>query len=636
MKRIIEYIFASILLSAQAVAADKPEYAVASIPMELLKDADYVIREESILFKVSSISKAVERVKIVVTILNQRAADEADLILFYNDHFRIKSMKGAMYNQNGKELTKIRQGDIRDYNATSSGQFMDDNRAKIVDLDPPYYPVTIEHEYEIEYSGIFIYPDWEPRSRIRSSVEKSEFTILTPDVIPVRIKSRFLYSEPIQTVENGIRSYKWSVAGLPAIKEYEPNQCRHSDNNPRLMTAPVTFEFGGFKGNMETWEGFGKWIWQLNEGRDALPETTVAAVQQMTDGLDERAKIEKLYKYLQSKTRYVGIQLGIGGLQTFEASVVDKLGYGDCKGLTNYMKAMLNAVDIQSYYALVKAGDLESDIDADFPSSQFNHVILCAPLEQDTIWLECTSQNMPFSFLGQFTSNRHALLVTEEGGKLVKTKSFTRDDNFMRRYVEIRISETGDASVSAETSYGGYQSDYFLYLKTKSYDDQKKQLYERFGMSGVEIRDFSFSQKDNDLGETTEKLSMAIRRYASMSAKRMTFNPNVLNKTAFNLPALENRQSDIDVKYSYFDADTVKIFLPDKFYPEFLPEEKRIESEFGEYYSKTIAGERTITYIRIVKKNAGTYPAEKYTEYANFIREISKADNSKIALKSET
>jgi len=104
----------------------------------------------------------------------------------------------------------------------------------------------------------------------------------------------------------------------------------------------------------------------------------------------------------------------------------------------------------------------------------------------------------------------------------------------------------------------------------------------------------------------------------------------------FNLPALTERVSDIDVKYSYFDADTVKIFLPEKYYPEFLPEEKRIESEFGEYYSKTIAGERNITHIRIVKRNAGTYPAEKYAEYANFIREVSKADNVKITLKSET
>ncbi len=55
---------------------------------------------------------------------------------------------------------------------------------------------------------------------------------------------------------------------------------------------------------------------------------------------------------MQDKTRYISVQIGIGGWKPMLADDVNKLGYGDCKGLTNYTKALLEAVDVPSYYTL--------------------------------------------------------------------------------------------------------------------------------------------------------------------------------------------------------------------------------------------------------------------------------------------
>ena len=131
------------------------------------------------------------------------------------------------------------------------------------------------------------------------------------------------------------------------------------------------------------------------------------------------------YEYVQSKTRYVSIQEGIGGLQPFPASIVDKYGYGDCKALSNYTVALLQEVGVKSFYTKIRAGEGEPDLLLDFPAQQTNHVVVAIPNDKDTIWLECTSQTNPFGYTGSFTGDRYALMITEEGGKIARTPSFS-------------------------------------------------------------------------------------------------------------------------------------------------------------------------------------------------------------------
>ena len=138
----------------------------------------------------------------------------------------------------------------------------------------------------------------------------------------------------------------------------------------------------------------GKWFYdEILYGTTDLPEETKIKIKNLVGNEKDPLKIaEIVYKYMQEKTRYVSIQEGIGGWKPMLAKDVDKLGYGDCKALTNYTRALLDAVGVVSYYTRLYGETDKKEIYADIVSFQSNHVILAIPDKSNYVWLECTNQ----------------------------------------------------------------------------------------------------------------------------------------------------------------------------------------------------------------------------------------------------
>ncbi|TPE43727.1 DUF3857 domain-containing protein [Pontibacter mangrovi] len=617
-----------LLLAPQAMAAETTS------PDELREGANAIIRNEETVFTVNSLTSGTTRFKTTITILNEYGDYKATLYVPYNTKMsKVTNISGTSYDRFGKKIKKLKNSDIKDVSAVSSMSVYEDSRVKIADLEYSVYPYTVEFEYELTQSYTMFYPRWFPQDADKLSVEKATLEVQ----VPLGSKLRYLegnIAKKVAVSNNGTHEvYQWEVNNLKPL-ELEPFGPDYREVMPMVLTAPNEFEVDGYRGSMETWKDLGLWINKLNEGRDQLPEETVAKLKQLTaNAKTTEEKVRLVYDYMQGKTRYVSIQLGIGSWQPFEASFVDSKGYGDCKALSNYTHAMLKAVGVTSHYALINGGEDAPDVKTEFPSSQFNHVILCVPMPQDTMWLECTSQTEAAGYNGSFTGDRHALLITPEGGKLVKTTSYGAADNQQIRSIKLRLDEKGAGLATVNTLYTGIQQETLDGLMHhRKPEEQRKWLYENVQAPPFEISKFSFTQKKDRVPSVTEELELQLRQCATLSGKRMFITPNLMSKWRYVPDQKAKRLTDVVRKLAYVDVDTVEIEVPVGYTVEYLPGKIKHQSVFGEYEADVKVDGQRITYVRRMQMHKGRFAPDTYAQLVAFYNNVVKADAEQVVL----
>jgi hypothetical protein len=614
-------------------------YSVSSIPKELLKNANVVKRMEDMRFEVINTGETRYYQKYALTILNENGSRYANFYQGYDKLISIQSIEGALYDFQGKQLRKLKNKDLQDISAVSNISLFEDNRAKVHNFYYAVYPYTVEYEVEVKYNHTLYMPNWNPTEYENIAVQYSRFTVVFPGNYNIRYKA-FNYKEAPKTdILKDKKSWQWETKNLSAIQKTFASPV-WDELTISVYIAPSEFEVEGYKGNMNTWENFGKFQLAMNKDRDKLPDNISSKVQQLITGIsDESEKVKVLYKFLQQNTRYISIQLGIGGWQPFEASYVAKNGYGDCKALSNYMYSLLKVAGIKSYYTLVNAGESREarKMMDDFPSRQSNHIILCVPLKNDTMWLECTSQTLPAGYMSAFTANRKALLITEEGGKIVSTPKYGLQENQQIRSIKGMINnKDGSIDVSVNTRYTGIQQDHIHDMLTAlSKDKVQKQLNEHLDLSTYDIKDFKYKETLQNVPVVNEELDIYLSDYATMSGKRLFMSPNFLNRSSLRVPD-EKRTYDFVFDLEYKDVDSVEIAIPEGYKPEALPQDVVLITKYGKYTSTVKLVNNQLFYLRTMEQYSGRYPASEQKEIAAFFETIYKTDRSKaVFVKAE-
>jgi len=612
-------------------SASSQQYAVSEIPESLLTNANVVKRIDEHHIQVKDAGKAIYHYKTVYTILKEHADDVSQHVVQYDKFRKIIDVKCTLYDASGVKLKSLKKADVQDLPGEGAGTEISDSRFKRFGFYHKIFPYTIEYEVIVELDGLMQLPAHYFVERESMSVENSTLTIRYPENNGIRFKAKNYQGTLNQSMLDGDSVISWKLQNMPAVKNeiYAPEWY---ELTPVVYLAMKDFSIAGYSGSNNSWESVGNFMYRLKQGRDELPPSLKEKVHAIARAQDSKSNtVKALYKFLQENTRYISVQLGIGGWQPFDAKFVYEHKYGDCKALTNYMYALLKEVGIYSDYALVYAGDDDSRVQTDFPSSQFNHVILCVPLESDTLWLECTSAILPPGYLGDFTANRPALLVKEKGSCLVNTPGYNVDDNQQINRSNIKILSNGQLDLHLHTTLSGLlQDDWQAIYKHEADDQILSRLHRAYTLGTYKVNQFHFEEKPGLVPIMEQYIDLSSNGYAQRSGKRIFVMPNLVNKQMDNLQRSEDRINDVVIKLPYQIIDTTIIEIPVGFAVETIPGKMEFFSPFGSYSSAAARMDNRVYYYRKFIVNDGKYPAADFSQLVKWFADINKADRSNI------
>lgn len=631
MRRILP--FCLVFLLGGHTLCPAQHYAVERLSDSLRKNAQAVIRLYETDYQYNSPTSATARKTIAVTLLDHKSASHADFVCSVDMFSSLKSFSGEILDASGRVMRKLNKGDL---NYTEYSEHLADDAAYYW-LDPPlsFYPCTVVYKYEIAYkNGLFGALRFIPLSTdIGVALEKARFRLSTPAGYPFNYKCTPSDIEPARRTDRGRDSYEWTFPARTAVLA-EPLMPPAYQRLPILYFAPSEFTYGKTKGNMQDWPRFGSWINGLFDGRGQLPPALQAEVHALTDTIpDTRGKIEALYRYLGRTTRYVSIQLGIGGWQPIDAATVYANKFGDCKALSNYLRGMLAACGIESFYTIIHTE--RRHIPRDFATPAIaNHAILGVPCQRDTLWLECTNTDVPFGYVHQSIAGHDAVICHDGTAEVVTLPAYADSLNTEVQRIGVRLDERGDARLTLVSVSRARQYEWNRPIVDLGADKRCDFLRRNIELPLARVDSLQCEEVlDNGLPEMHIRASVTAQRYANKTGTRLFVPVAPLRKSSGRYAA--ERRHDLWIDKGYCDVDTLTLHLPAGYVVEALPKPVTLDNRFGSISMETAYdGDTLIVHCRLLRRS-GLYARSEYTAFREFMQAVDRAYSAKIVLRKE-
>lgn len=557
--------------------------------------------------------------------INNRDGDKyAEVSIPFNRMNKVFGIDAAIIDNSGKKVQELKKNDITEHSEYSDMSFYTDSYVKEFKLRNHTYPYTLKYSYRIESSQFMFLTHWLPVIDNNVPTLEASLTLNVPLGYKLKYHSNRLDSPKIDTLQVRMQ-YKWQASYTNPVssENWSPSLLQYF---PYIEIVPENFMYEN-EGSHENWITFGNWNLSLLKGMDDLPESEKVIIHSLTDTiLGEKEKIRKLFHYLQDATRYINVSIKTGGMKPYPASYVAEKKYGDCKALANYFKSCLSVISINSFYTTINAGAENEPIDTAVPSQQFNHIILYIPLKQDTLWVDCTS-DLAFGYLGTFTQNRLALVLSNDASALVMTPKLSFEDVQEKRKIIATISPSGELKANYRNIYRGNKYEIISTLKTELNETQRRQyINDRVIDDGFQLGTYTISNPERDIPEIilefTASSGQMLKEYGNESLLK------IIPLRLLYLEEPKKRKLPVQINYPILKIDSSEYLIPENYKTTTIPQNRSYHSKYGDYQVSFLENGKTVTAVKQIKINPGTYPIAEYPDFYSFIMKILESENS--------
>jgi hypothetical protein len=321
------------------------------------------------------------------------------------------------------------------------------------------------------------------------------------------------------------------------------------------------------------------------------------------------------------------------------------------------MRTMLREIGIDAYHVVINAerGSIAQDSPA---HNAFNHIILAIKLPdgvQDPsliaviehpklgriLFFDPTNDLTPFGQIGGYLQDNYGLLVTPEGGELVRLPQQPASTNGVLRVANLTLDLQGNLAGDVKEWRSGdrARSERATLRNTAKTTDKLKPIETVLAGSLTNFQLTKANLLNADLTDQALGLDYAFQssNYAKSAGNMLLVRPRVLGvKASGILETREPRKFPIEFEGPERDTDTFNIALPKGYVVDELPPPMDVDYSFASYHSKTELAGNTLHYTRTMEIKELDVPLTKMSDLKKFYRMVATDEHNTAVLKPQT
>jgi tetratricopeptide (TPR) repeat protein/transglutaminase-like putative cysteine protease len=293
------------------------------------------------------------------------------------------------------------------------------------------------------------------------SVGLNRYTVGSQTGAPLTIKTSF-DAQPVVSDRGSMRFQTWEFRNQPARKDAENFAPPEARQRPVIdvSSAPSWSKIAAAYGA---------------EIDKVLAKDAFRLPAELPSSLDVKTFVVKASRWINTKVRYTGLELGQNSILPFSPATVLSRGYGDCKDKATLLVALLRAAGHKAWVSLIYMGP-GWDVDpAVTGMMDFDHAIVY--VDEGSFWFDPTVELSRTTELPYYDQYRRTLVARAETSDLSLTPQAKAEDNLVFETREITMKDQGRGSVREVTEYSAALDSYYrnqgLFTDPK---ETKKQL----------------------------------------------------------------------------------------------------------------------------------------------------------------
>jgi transglutaminase-like putative cysteine protease len=623
-----------VLTAAHASTPDYPKTTMA------------VVLDDEETLTVEPDGKAILLKRRVIKILRPQGRNFANVFVPIDRDRKLRALHVWSIAADGHPYT-LRDNEIAEVGDNEYGMLYVDLHAKAAHAPAADPGAIVAYEYERTMRPYVQEYSWDFQDSIPTLHSVFEL-VLPPDwhyAVAARKDAGVTTSQPAPG------HYRWQIDHVPGVD---------------LEDVPMTPEFESMAGRLVVryshdpqptgdarWTAIGDWYTALASPSARATSDLAAKAKELVAGqTDFTAKIQSIANYMQRNIRYVGIEIGIGGLQPHSADDVFRNRYGDCKDKATLLRAMLESVGIHSTWVLVDTR--RGFVDPQIPSIDGNHAIAAIeipagysnPVLQSVVTTKSgkrylifdpTNEWIPIGQIPPYEQGGYGILTEGNQSQLIALPVMAPAADSIDHTIHAQLAADGSLEATVVEQRFGYSAERPRVTFTEGSQQQQRDYLEkrlRRDLDSVSIEKVA-AEHSTDLSQPLElDYSFRVASYARSAGDLLLVRPRILGSDAWALPR-ESRAWPIDLSAVQTRIDHIDVTLPPGYVVDELPDPVSLDTDFASYHSVVTADATGLHYSREYTVKQLQLDASRYDDVRKFGERVAYDEATSAVLKKK-